>query len=234
MRSNLGGTTDFFRPNKKRKDGFFMGKFKNVIFDFDSTLVKIEGLDEIARRQGKLASIEQITKAGMDGNLSFNKSLQTRFDLLAPSISDINLLIEDYRKSLVTGAAETVATLQKNGVTVFISTGGIKAAVLPIAIELGIKQEHVFAVCTSLDMHGNLKLKTSCLMTKDLGKTQVVTLIRKSGTTVMIGDGMTDFEAGKQADKFIGFGGIVQRESVKSVSDTYITEPNLYKLLELC
>ena len=211
-----------------------MGKFKNIVFDFDSTLVKIEGLDEIARCQGKLADIEQITNAGMDGALPFSKSLRTRFDQLAPNIKDIDFLIDAYERALVPGAAEVIAKFQENGANIFISTGGIKAAVLPVAKDLGIKQEHVFAVCTNLDMYGNLKLKNSCLMTRDGGKAQVVAMIQRLGPTVMIGDGMTDFEAGKYADKFIGFGGIVERESVKSLSDTYITEGALYKLLELC
>src|SRR3989344_2986107 len=117
-----------------------MGKFKNIVFDFDSTLVKIEGLDEIARCQGKLADIEQITNAGMDGALPFSKSLRTRFDQLAPNIKDIDFLIDAYERALVPGAAEVIAKFQENGANIFISTGGIKAAVLPVAKDLGIKQ----------------------------------------------------------------------------------------------
>lgn len=209
-----------------------MAKYKNIIFDFDSTLVSIEGLDEIARRRGQIEKIKQITNSGMNGNLSFNKSLKTRFEIISPNLKDIELLIKDYQNSLIPGAADLIKKLQKNGLNVFVSTGGIKAAVLPVCKKLGIKDENVFAVCTTIDTHGNLVLKETCIMTKDFGKIQIVHMIRRSGLTVVIGDGMTDFEAGKHAEKFVGFGGIVQRERVKLLSEHYITELSLTKLLK--
>ncbi len=208
--------------------------YKNIIFDFDSTLVSIEGLDELAKNHNKFDEIAKITNSGMNGDLSFNSSLKTRFALLAPSLKDLEFLTEAYKKSIVSGAKEVISEFQNQGSNVFILTGGLKEAILPVTKLLGVKKENVFAVCTSFDIHGNLILKDSCLMTKDQGKIEVVKKLRKLGPTVVIGDGMTDLEAGKHADKFIGFGGIIQRERVKSLSEHYFTEPSLYKLLELC
>ncbi len=48
----------------------------------------------------------------------------------------------------------------------------------------------------------------------------------------MIGDGATDLEARPPADGFIGYGGIVVRETVKAKADWFITDFNdLLKVL---
>lgn len=211
-----------------------MAKFKNVIFDFDSTLVTVEGLDEIARRNGKLAEINHITARSMDGEIPFSASLKKRFELLSPTLDDVIYLVEVYKKSYTKGALDLIENLKLSGCNIFVSTGGIKAAVIPAAMKLGINPDNVFAVCTKLDENKKLLLNNSCLMTKDYGKTQVVKKIMVTGDTLMIGDGMTDFEAGKHATKFIGFGGIVKRESVESFSKDYVTDKSIYKILDLC
>ena len=40
----------------------------------------------------------------------------------------------------------------------------------------------------------------------------------------MIGDGVTDMQARPPADLFIGFGGVVVRESVKQGADWFVTD----------
>jgi phosphoserine phosphatase len=41
---------------------------------------------------------------------------------------------------------------------------------------------------------------------------------------VMIGDGATDLQAKPPADAFIGFGGVVVRESVRQAADWFVTD----------
>jgi len=43
-------------------------------------------------------------------------------------------------------------------------------------------------------------------------------------TVVMVGDGITDWEASPPADLFIGFGGNAYRHEVKSKSKWYVTD----------
>lgn len=59
------------------------------IFDFDSTIIKLESLDELARISLKanpqkadlLQKIEQTTRLGMEGKLTFPESLAKRLEL---------------------------------------------------------------------------------------------------------------------------------------------------------
>src|SRR5574343_110386 len=46
-----------------------MSDFKLVAMDMDSTLINIEGIDEIADMQGRKAEVEEITEAAMRGEL---------------------------------------------------------------------------------------------------------------------------------------------------------------------
>lgn len=208
-----------------------MAKFKNIIFDFDSTLVSIEGLDVIARRKGIFNEVEKITHSGMSGRMPFSKSLRLRWQMIEPSVNDLKYLIKAYRRALDKDAKQIVSQFIKQGAEVFIVTGGIKDAIIPVGKTLGIEESHIFAVCTKI-WGGQLVMDENCLMTTDAGKTIVVDLIKKTGPTIVIGDGMTDFIAGKHAELFIGFGGVVERTAVKNLSDYYVSERSLLKVLE--
>ena len=61
-----------------------------LIFDFDSTIVAIEGLDELARlaladdpqRVRTMEAIEAITRDGMTGAIGIDESLRRRLAML--------------------------------------------------------------------------------------------------------------------------------------------------------
>lgn len=208
-----------------------MAKFTNIIFDFDSTLVTIEGLDVLAKRKGILEEVEQITNSGMNGRMPFSRSLRLRWEIIQPNVNDIKFLVKAYQKAIVQDAKKIIEKFISKKVNVFVATGGIKEAVIPVVKKIGVPESNVFAVCTKA--HGGvLNLDEKCLMATDVGKTVVVDLIKKTGPTIVVGDGMTDFIAGKHADLFIGFGGVVERDSVKNLSEHYIKEASLLKVLE--
>ena len=48
----------------------------------------------------------------------------------------------------------------------------------------------------------------------------------------MIGDGVTDLEAQHERIHFVGFGGVVTRDLVRSLSNDYIDEATLLPLLD--
>ena len=61
----------------------------------------------------------------------------------------------------------------------------------------------------------------------DGGKPKVIQMLKDVHgyeTVVMIGDGATDMQAKPPADAFIGFGGVVVRESVKDGADLFISD----------
>lgn len=206
--------------------------FKNVIFDFDSTLTTLEGFDEIARKKGQANEISTITAKGMNGELSFDQSLRLRLNTLKPTLNDFLWLEQQYEKNLTAGSKIIIKELINGGVTVHIVTGGPRPAIENILISLGISKENIFASCLTFDKKGKSFLDSSCLMTQAGGKIEIVKKIAKNGKTAVIGDGMTDFYAGQHADLFIGFGGVIKRESLKDKAKIYTEDPNLMNLLK--
>jgi len=98
---------------------------KLAVFDFDSTLINEETLDEIADFFGKKAEVEQITKLGMNGQMDFFLSLKKRVSLLKglPSKHISNA----YKKlTLTCGAKELSYELKKMGYKLVIFSGGFR------------------------------------------------------------------------------------------------------------
>ena len=57
-------------------------KYQNIIFDCDSTLTKIEGLDFIAQRHGLKDQVAAITTRAMNDEITFEKALKLRLELI--------------------------------------------------------------------------------------------------------------------------------------------------------
>ena len=81
---------------------------RNYIFDFDSTLTKVEALDILAeitlannpRKDAVIQEIIDITNLGIDGEISFTTSLEKRIQLLKANKADLNPLIEALKKQV--------------------------------------------------------------------------------------------------------------------------------------
>ena len=103
-------------------------KKKIILFDFDSTLVDCETIDEIAKEAGVEEEVKKITKEAMEGKLNFEQSLRRRVSLLK------GLPVEKVKRAvskikLMTGAEETVKELKKKGYVVGVVSGGFDIAV---------------------------------------------------------------------------------------------------------
>ncbi|HUO85164.1 MAG TPA: HAD-IB family phosphatase [Thermoanaerobaculia bacterium] len=206
-------------------------KFQLVFFDVDSTLVTIEGIDELARGNEEIASL---TEAAMSGEVPVEQVYERRLDLIRPSRSAIENLAHTYLRSLTPGAEETIGDLRKSGVDVHLATAGIHQAIEPLASRLQIPARALHAVRLSFDHTGNYAdFDRRSPLTRSRGKEIVVRDVRSrnKGKIAFIGDGVTDLEAATAADLFIGFGGVTIRERVQKNAPIYVTDPDLRAIL---
>lgn len=211
-----------------------MKKFDVVVFDLDSTLVKIEGLDWLANFKGKGSEVTSLTKQAMEGKLEVSEAFEKRMKIVAPSYDELITLGEKYCESIVEGAQQTIEILHKLGKEVWIITGGFQPAVGKVAAKLGIPGERIFGNTVFFDKNGNYQnFDNKSPMTKNGGKRQVIEdIIKSGGKTVYIGDGVTDLEVKGTVDLFIGFGGVAERERVRNNADIYVRNCDLCSLLE--
>lgn len=100
--------------------------------------------------------------------------------------------------------------------------------IAPVAARLGIPSNRVYANNLVFDAEGNyLGFDATEPTSKDMGKHVVVSRLKDVmgySSVVMIGDGANDLQARPPANIFIGYGGVVQRDFVKSESDWYIMD----------
>lgn len=99
--------------------------------------------------------------------------------------------------------------LKSQNTKVFLVTGGFDCLIEPIAKEIGIPMENVFANKLMFFFNGDYAgFDTTQPTSKSGGKGEAVSIIRKrigkSCKITMIGDGATDLEASPPADHFIG------------------------------
>ncbi|MCC5790262.1 MAG: hypothetical protein JJT75_11550, partial [Opitutales bacterium] len=64
---------------------------KTIVFDCDSTLSTIEGVDELARLKGESVyrDIEAMTNSAMNGEIAVEEVFAKRLALLNPSRDDV-------------------------------------------------------------------------------------------------------------------------------------------------
>lgn len=200
------------------------------IIDFDSTFIALEGLDELAKialkqnpnRDEIVSQIQQITKLGMEGKLSFPESLQKRLSLFQPSQKNIDQLIRYLKKNITPSIKRNKTFFQENSSNIYIISGGFIDYIWPVVKNYGIKQSHILANSFTFDKTGFV---TGIDKTKPLsqiqGKVKQVKQLKLSGDVIVIGDGITDYEIRQHncAQKFVAFTENISREEVIKKAD---------------
>lgn len=200
---------------------------KLIFFDCDSTLSSIEGIDELARAAGPeaFARVEALTHAAMNGEIPLDEVFPKRMECIAPDRELCDRVAKQYIDTVTPGAAALIGDLQSAGWTPVILSGGFEPLIRPLAAELGIR--HVEAVPLHFDDEGNYSgYGRDYPTTRNGGKPEIIKEWKQAllpEKVVMVGDGISDLESGDACDLFIGFGGVVEREAVKSGSGLWIT-----------
>ena len=210
-------------------------KFEAICFDCDSTLTRIEGIDELARRSGREAEIAPLTAAAMEGALSLEEVYARRLEIVRPGREDLAWLGERYVEEMVDGARATIAALQGLGKAVYVISGGFLQPVARLAQAVDIPAAHVQAVEIHLDSTGNFSGfdESSPLMRGD-GKAEICRdLVRRHGTIAMVGDGVTDLAARAGGAYVVGFGGVARRQAMLEGADSFIADTNLLCTLDV-
>ena len=215
-----------------------------VIFDFDSTIIRCESLEEILRPRlegdsAKMAQIEEITRLGMEGAIDFKESLSRRLALAQPNLSDLERFGREGTPWLTSGMEGLIASLHRRGLEVWIVSGGLREAIVPVAAHLGIPAERVLAVrlqwrtdgsFAGIDPGDRFSVSKVDGCRAFFGPTDRPRPIR-----IGVGDGMTDFalfDAGL-VDCFIAYTEHVRRPAVVATGQPEASDTNeLARLLE--
>lgn len=200
----------------------WQARFATVVFDVDSTIASIEGIDWLAERRNAeiAAQCIALTTSAMAGEMPFEHVYTRRLELIRPTQVDLNALADAYLESVAPRAAQLIKGLQAVGTTVLLVSGGLHAAIAPLARLLAVPAKHVHAVHVLANANGEFVMLDGVQpLTTQQGKPHVISQLNLERPTVMIGDGATDAAARGVVDTFIAYTGIARRESVVAVAD---------------
>ncbi|XP_020689975.1 phosphoserine phosphatase, chloroplastic isoform X1 [Dendrobium catenatum] len=196
-----------------------------VCFDVDSTVCLHEGIDELADFCGAGKAVSEWTNKAMSGSVPFEEALAARLSLFSPSLSQLQDFLEKRPPRLSPGIAELINKLKASNTDVYLISGGFRQMIKPVALQLGIPGENIFANQLVFGSSGEfLGFDITEFTSRSGGKAVAVQHIRKVHgykSLIMIGDGATDLEARMPggADLFICYGGVLLREAVAAKAD---------------
>lgn len=199
--------------------------FNLIVFDCDSTLSAVEGIDELGRLRGPdvFAQVEAMTHDAMNGKISVESVFGERLRIIQPRAADVAAVGRHYIDTVEPTALATLAALRAAGWTPLILSGGFRNAIRPLADYLGIAR--VEAVDLFFDAAGNYSgFDQSYPTTRSGGKPEVIRALKaelRPARVVMVGDGVSDLETQSEVDLFIGFGRYVAREKVRNQSRSF-------------
>ena len=201
----------------------------NLIFDFDSTFIQDETLDEIAKYKSKSSNLStklaneiiQITNLAMDGSIEFSEALKKRIKLLNLTKSDI-LEISDLLKTRISPSfIKHQDKIKSNCSHAYIVSGGFKEIIYEVVKDFGINKDQILANEFIYDSDKIIGIDIKNPLSSKDGKVKALKNLNLKAPIYVIGDGYTDFEMKqvKEVKAFICYVENINRPSVVKVAD---------------
>ncbi len=213
---------------------------RKYVFDFDSTLTRVEALDVLAemtlqgnsKRNEIIEEIQKITNLGIDGDISFTESLERRIKLLNANKSDLEGLVAELRQKISKSIESNKEFFEKFSDDIYVISCGFKEFIDPIVEEYNIPSERVYANTFEFGEDGKIiGFDAENPLSQHNGKIECLKQMNLEGEVQVIGDGYSDYvmrQAGI-ADKFFAYTENVHRDKAADNAD-HIT-PNLDEFL---
>jgi phosphoserine phosphatase len=214
-----------------QRGGLHRRALRLIVMDVDSTLIRDEVIDLLAKRAGCAGEVAKVTAAAMHGELDFAASLRERVGLLAGL--DERVLDEVRGELRLTAGARTlIGTLGGLGYKFGIVSGGFSQVIAPLAAELGIG----YVAANILEISGG-KL-TGRLSGPVIDRPAKAEALRRFAAdagvplsqTVAVGDGANDLDMIAAAGLGIAFNA---KPVVRDAADTSLSVPYLDAILYL-
>ncbi|MEB8329410.1 phosphoglycerate dehydrogenase [Flavobacteriaceae bacterium KMM 6897] len=217
-----------------------VGVGRKYVFDFDSTLTRVEALDVLAEITLKdksnkneiISEIQKITNLGIDGDISFTESLERRIKLLNAHKDNLELLVSELRQKISKSIEANKDFFQNYSEDIYVISCGFKEFIDPIVEEYDIPSSRVYANTFKFDDQGFIiGFDEANVLASHNGKIECLRSLKLEGEVQVIGDGYSDYvmrEAGI-ADKFFAYTENISREKATRKAD-HVT-PNLDEFL---
>ena len=202
----------------------------NFIFDFDSTLVRVETLEALAdialdgdpQADAIRLQIAGLTDQAMAGEIDFGESLRRRLALLPLTRNHVEALADRILDEGTWSVRRNLRFFHDNASRIIIISGGFREIIAPVAERLGVTPDRVFANDLTYDADGRVTgVDDANPLSYDNGKPAIIKTLNLARPIVMVGDGWNDAEVklAGAADRFYAFTEVERRDKVVAVAD---------------
>ena len=211
----------------------------SLILDFDSTIINTESIDCLSKivlnrtdiDTQILKKINEITNKGMNGEITFENSLNKRLSLLKINKNHIKELSLEVSKNFDDTFINNLAFYESIIDNVYIVSSGFKEVIEFAFKSISNKSWNIFA--NDLDYRNNhfVTINKSNPLSKNLGKVKLIKSMNLSGNVIVVGDGYTDYEIRKhnQANIFLCYIRNINRKKVSKYADILCYDFNQVK-----
>jgi len=210
------------------------------VFDFDSTLVRVETLEALAEialagapdADAIREKVASLTDQAMSGQIGFGEALSQRLALLPLTKDHVRALAERILDEGTPSVRRNLRFFRDNAAHIIIISGGFREIIAPVAERLGVSPDRVFCNDLIYDAEGRVKgVDQANPLAHADGKPKVIASLNLPRPIVMVGDGWNDAEVklAGAADRFYAYTEIVRRERVVAAADA--EAPSMDELL---
>ena len=227
FQKNYGIDCNFIKTFEKRRK-------KLLIADMDSTIIREESLDELAKQIGKEKEVSFITNEAMNGRIDFKKALIDRVAILKGNSTNI---LETLKKNITIndGAKELVKTMNMNGSITVLVSGGFTFLTEYLQDLLNFKYTHANSLQIIQKQFKKFEI-TGKVQGSILDKKAKLQYLNKyvkkynldHKDTICVGDGANDIEMVQNAGIGVSYNG---KETLNKVADVHFNYTNLLGLL---
>ncbi|MFY0573127.1 phosphoserine phosphatase SerB [Cystobacter fuscus] len=200
-----------------------------VVMDMDSTLIRIEVIDELARAHGVGEQVSRITERAMHGEMDYDESLRQRVALLKGL--DARVLHELAARLPLTEGAETlIRVLKRLGYRTAIISGGFSVAAEALRARLGIDYAHSNLLeeadgkLTGRTLGAIVNARRKAELLEDIARAEGILLDQ----VIAVGDGANDLLMLERAGLGIAFRA---KPKLRQAADTSISAGGLDTIL---
>jgi phosphoserine phosphatase len=214
-----------------QREGLYRRSKRLVVMDMDSTLIRIEVIDELARAAGVGTEVSRITERAMHGEMDYDESLRQRVTLLKGlEVKVLDQIASDL--PLTEGAETLVRVLKRLGYRIAVISGGFSRAA--DALKRRLSLDYAFS--------NNLEIEDGKLTGRVVGpivnaqrKAELLELIAQLEGVVLdqviaVGDGANDILMLERAGLGIAFRA---KSKLREAADTSLSGAGLDAILYL-
>ena len=202
----------------------------SLIIDFDSTIISLETLECLAdivlsknsNKNQILDKISNYTRLAMNGELSFEKSLEYRFKLMEVSSEHVTQAIDKLIDTIDKTFLENLDFFQENQDSIYIVSGGFYSIIDSVLLSATNIKWNIFANTLIFNKNNQIiGVDKKNPLASSMGKVNLIKSLNLDHDIIIVGDGYTDYEIKKYniAKYFLAYTRYVSRPNVIDKAD---------------